>query len=173
MDRELQLLSQISNNEHVTQRQLAKELGLSLGSINGILQDMINKGYINVHQINSRALKYIITPLGKKAKDLKTYDEVVVSYKMISKVRQMTKKIIEEQIEKGYYHFYLYGQHDEVYKIVKMSIIEAKRLHNVKYHEIELLSEVDSTDSIVITWNNDDGVTTDNNLVLNVLSNVV
>ncbi|GKX30050.1 hypothetical protein SH1V18_25300 [Vallitalea longa] len=173
MDRELQLLSEISNNEHVTQRQLAKELGLSLGLINSIVQDMINKGYINVRQINSRSLKYIITPLGKKEKDLKTYDEVVVSYKMISRVRQMTKKIIEEQIDKGYFDFYLFGQHDEVYKIVKMSVIEAKRLYGIKYFEVDTLNEVNNAEGIIITWNNAEGVTMDNNKVLNVLSNVV
>lgn len=173
MNRELQLLSKISNNEHVTQRQLAKELGLSLGLINGIIQDMINKGYINVQQINSRSLKYIITPLGEKEKDLKTYDEVVVSYKMINRVRYRAKKIIEEQVEKGYFDFYLYGQHDEVYKIVKMCVIEAKRLYNIKYLEIDTLEEVDDAQGVVITWNSDEGVTMDNNMVLNVLSNVV
>lgn len=173
MDRELQLLSNISNNEHVTQRQLAKELGLSLGSINGILQEMINKGYIDVQQVNARSLRYIITPLGKTVKDIKTYDEVVISYKMISKVRQMTKRIIGQQVEKGYCHFYLYGQHDEVYRIVKMSIIEAKRLYNVTYSEIETLSEMDNEDGIVIAWNNEEGVMMDSDLVLNVLSDVV
>lgn len=172
MDRELQLLSKISNNKHVTQRQLAKELGISLGLINSIIQEMINKGYINIQQINSRSLNYIITPLGKKEKDSKTYDEVLISYKMISKLRYTTKKIIKNQIEKGYYDFYLYGQHDEVYKIVRMCAIEAKRLYNIKYYVINKLDEVTNNKGIIITWNNQEGVTTDNN-ILNVLSNVV
>lgn len=173
MDKELQMLININNNEHITQRHLAKTLGLSLGTINALVQKMIDKGYINVHQINARTLKYILTPLGAKVKAKKTYEHVVVSFRMIGRVRMMTKKIIEEQIEKGFRNFYLYGERDEVYKIVKMSIIEAKRLHNVKYFEIDQLSEMHDSEGIIITWNNSTELGHDNELVLNILSNVV
>ncbi len=156
MDKELQMLSHISQNERVTQRQLAKTSGLSLGSINALLQSMVNKGYIQIQTVNARALRYVLTPLGKEAKEQKTYEEVVVSFQMISKVRSMTKHIIEEQIEKGYHRFYLYGEHDEVYKLVKMSLIEAKRLHQVSYTEIESVGDINDVDGIIITWHNKD-----------------
>ncbi|MCT4544057.1 MAG: winged helix-turn-helix transcriptional regulator [Vallitalea sp.] len=174
MDKELQLLCNINNNKHVTQRNLAKDLGLSLGSINAILQNMIIKGYVNAQQINSRSLKYTLTPLGKKAKDKKTYDEVVVSYQMVSRVRQITKKIIREQVSKGYNKFYLYGNHDELYKLVKMSIIEAKRIYNIEYFEIDNIVEITNQEGIILTWNkNKEEINPKNNLVLNILSCVI
>ncbi len=173
MDKELQMLSHISQNERVTQRQLAKTSGLSLGSINALLQSMVSKGYVQVHTVNSRTLRYVLTPLGKEVKEQKTYEEVVVSFQMISKVRSMTKHIIEEQIEKGYHRFYLYGEHDEVYKLVKMSLIEAKRIHQVSYTEIGSVEDINDVDGIIITWHNKDELISVPYLVFNVLSDVV
>lgn len=173
MDKELQMLSHISQNERVTQRQLAKTSGLSLGSINALLQNMTNKGYIQVQTVNARTLRYVLTPLGKEVKAQKTYEEVVISFQMISKVRSMTKQIVHEQIEKGYNRFYLYGEHDEVYKLVKMSLIEAKRLHQATYAEIESVDDMNDADGIIITWHNKDELVSLPYLVFNVLSDVV
>lgn len=173
MDKELQMLSYISQNERVTQRQLAATSGLSLGSVNALLQSMINKDYIQVQTVNARTLRYVLTPLGKEVKAQKTYEEVVVSFQMISKVRAMTKRIIEEQIDKGYRKFYLYGDHDEVYKLVKMSLIEAKRLHQVSYTVIDSIDDIVDEDGIIITWHNKDELVSQPYLVFNVLSDVV
>ncbi|MCT4599114.1 MAG: winged helix-turn-helix transcriptional regulator [Vallitalea sp.] len=172
MDKELQMLININDNEHITQRQLAKKLSLSLGTINALLQRMIDKGYINVVQSNTRVFRYYLTPLGVEVKNKKTYDHIVISYNIIGRVRTMTKKFILEQIEKGITKFYIYGKHDEVYKIVKMSIIEAKRAYNLQYFEVDELTSINS-EGVVITWNNNLNIENNSHELYNILDDVI
>ena len=68
----LQVLRHIEENPEVTQRELASELGVSLGKTNYCLKALINKGFIkarNFHNSNNkRAYLYKLTPTGIEAK---------------------------------------------------------------------------------------------------------
>jgi DNA-binding MarR family transcriptional regulator len=156
MEKELQILTEISENERVSQRQLAKITGLSLGTVNAIIQKMVKNGLIKIAQLNSKTVRYILTPQGMKEKAKKTYDYVVASYNMISKIKMNTRKIINEYVKQGIDMFYIYGEDDEVYRIVKMSLIEAKREHNINYEKIEDIEGVSKNKKFVIlAWNLD------------------
>ena len=68
----LKLLRHLEENPDVTQRELAKELGISLGKANYCLKALINKGLIKAknfkNSANKRAYLYILTPQGIEAK---------------------------------------------------------------------------------------------------------
>ena len=68
----LKVLRQLEDNPEITQRELARELGVSLGKVNYCLQALIEKGFIkarNFHNSNNkRAYFYILTPQGLEAK---------------------------------------------------------------------------------------------------------
>ena len=68
----LNLLRRLEENPNVTQRKLAKELGISLGKANYCLKALINKGLIKAknfkNSANKRAYLYILTPQGIEAK---------------------------------------------------------------------------------------------------------
>ena len=68
----LKLLRHLEENPDVTQRELAKELGISLGKANYCLQALIIKGLIKAknfkNSANKRAYLYILTPQGIEAK---------------------------------------------------------------------------------------------------------
>ena len=68
----LNLLRHLEENPDVTQRELAKELGISLGKANYCLKALINKGLIKAknfkNSANKRAYLYILTPQGIDAK---------------------------------------------------------------------------------------------------------
>ncbi len=68
----LKLLRHLEENPDVTQRELAKELGISLGKANYCLKALINKGLIKAKNFNNsankRAYLYILTPQGIEAK---------------------------------------------------------------------------------------------------------
>ena len=66
------VLRHIEGNPEVTQRELAQELGISLGKANYCLKALIDKGFIkarNFHNSNhKRAYLYKLTPSGIDAK---------------------------------------------------------------------------------------------------------
>ncbi len=68
----LKLLRHLEDNPDVTQRELARELGISLGKANYCLKALINKGLIKVknfkNSANKRAYLYVLTPQGIEAK---------------------------------------------------------------------------------------------------------
>lgn len=170
MERELKILTEISEYENISQRQLAKSTGLSLGTVNALVQRMVNNGLIKVSQLNPKTVKYILTPQGMKEKAKRTYNYVVASYKMISKVKMNIKRIIEHEVARGVRMFYLFGKEDEVYKLVKMSLIEAKRRYELEYIKIDDINNMDINNNyIIMVWETD--ILEEQNDVVNVLYN--
>ncbi len=67
-----QVLKHLAAHPQATQRDLAKALGLSLGSTNFCLRAVIDQGWIKVQNFrnsrNKRAYAYLLTPDGIEAK---------------------------------------------------------------------------------------------------------
>lgn len=67
-----QLLRSIERNPELTQRQIAKELGLSLGKVNYCVKALLDKGWIKAGNFkkssNKKAYAYILTPQGIEEK---------------------------------------------------------------------------------------------------------
>lgn len=68
----LKVLRHIEANPEITQRELADELGVSLGKANYCLKALINKGLVKASNFknssNKRAYLYVLTPKGIEAK---------------------------------------------------------------------------------------------------------
>ena len=58
------VLNYISTKEDVTQRKIAKYMGLSLGQIDFILHNLVEKGLLKIEKVTPRSFKYILTPQG-------------------------------------------------------------------------------------------------------------
>ena len=67
-----QLLRTIERNPEITQRQIAKELELSLGKVNYCLKALLDKGWVVAGNFkssqNKRAYAYYLTPQGIEGK---------------------------------------------------------------------------------------------------------
>lgn len=66
------LLSLLDENPELSQRELAKELGISLGKTNYCLKALVEKGWVKTRNFrnssNKRAYIYKLTPAGVKEK---------------------------------------------------------------------------------------------------------
>lgn len=60
----LDLLTLIDTDAHVTQRTLAREMGVALGLANSYLKRGIHKGYVKVSQAPTNRYAYYLTPNG-------------------------------------------------------------------------------------------------------------
>ena len=63
-----QLLKSLEQDANLTQRQLSKELGISLGKVNYSLQSLIQKGFVKIDNFKNSKHKiqysYLLTPTG-------------------------------------------------------------------------------------------------------------
>jgi EPS-associated MarR family transcriptional regulator len=68
----LKVLRHLEQTPEITQRELAKELGISLGKTNYCLKALIGRGFIKARNFktsaNKRAYLYVLTPRGIEAK---------------------------------------------------------------------------------------------------------
>ena len=68
--RTLKLLEAIDSSEPPTQRELARDLNISLGLVNAFVKRLAKKGYFKITTIPKKRAKYLLTPKGAMAKSV-------------------------------------------------------------------------------------------------------
>ena len=74
-----EVLRKINKKPNTSQRELAEELGFSLGKLNYCLKALVDKGYVKINNFNKKKNKisyfrYIITPKGISERTKLTID---------------------------------------------------------------------------------------------------
>jgi EPS-associated MarR family transcriptional regulator len=94
------LLKSLEQDTNKTQRQLSKELGISLGKVNYCLQNLIQKGFIKINNFknsnNKIQYSYLLTPKGLEEKTKLTIDFLRAKTKEYEMLKKEVEKIIEE-----------------------------------------------------------------------------
>jgi len=130
MERELLILTQIEQQEDATQRDIARETGMALGSVNLLLREMTKKGLVKIERLNARSVRYMLTPKGLKEKTEKTYKYIKRSYDHIMSVTRSVGEILQSAHVQQAGFVYLYGPRNEIYQIIKMAL---QQQQNVRY----------------------------------------
>ena len=75
---DFKLLRLIESSPEISQREISKKSGLSLGKVNYCLKSLANKGWIKIKRFSKSEHKigyiYVMTPEGLKTKSLMTID---------------------------------------------------------------------------------------------------
>jgi len=122
-DNEFKLISEISENENITQRELSKRLNLSLGSVNILIKKMIKEGLIKMNQVSKRQVLYMITPAGIMEKTKKTSRYIKVHYNAINETKKKIKRALEE-INKEYDTIYFLKSESEIDQVLNAAVDE-------------------------------------------------
>lgn len=140
------VLSQIYQNDVVSQRQLTEKTNLSLGSVNIILNRLITRGWIKIEKVSARQLRYILTPQGIARCTRKTVAFVKHAYRQIQFLQQALTAIHQEHPGNT---LVLYGDNDEIYQI----LIQAASEHKLDVICVRDCKEIDKTNHpIAIVW---------------------
>ncbi|MGH7371550.1 MAG: winged helix-turn-helix transcriptional regulator [Candidatus Methylomirabilales bacterium] len=86
--RELELLTEIAKGQGVTQRALAKKLGMALGLTNLYIKRLARKGYVKIVNVKRSRLKYLLTPRGIAEKARLAYQYVEYSLGYYTQLRE-------------------------------------------------------------------------------------
>ena len=91
---QLKVLRMLHEQPDLSQRNLAKELGVSLGGINYCFKALVEKGWIKLENFNASKHKlgyiYVLTPSGLKSKSILTINFLK---KKIQEYEQLSNEI--------------------------------------------------------------------------------
>jgi len=107
--RDLQLLSEIEASETVTQRGLAKGLGIALGLTNLYIKRLVKKGHIKVINIQKNRIRYLITPKGIAEKSRLTYEYMQYSFQLYRQACTLLRARLRDLAEQGRKRLVFYG----------------------------------------------------------------
>ena len=107
--RELEILERLEGNGHLTQRDLSKEVGIALGLVNHLLKKMVTKGWIKIKNIDSKKIRYLITPEGAREKSGLLYKRVESTIHFYLDAKRVIKEKVEHLKGDGVKSVSIYG----------------------------------------------------------------
>ena len=110
--RTLQLLKEIEKNHMPSQRQLARQLNISLGLVNSFVKRLAQKGYFKITHIPKNRVRYILTPKGAAEKTRLTYAYIKYSYTFYKDARHKLRELFRHLERQGARRLVFYGTGD-------------------------------------------------------------
>ena len=99
-----QLLKSLEKNSNLTQRQLSKELGISLGKVNYCLQSLIQRGFVKINNFKNSNHKlqysYLLTPKGIEEKTKLTIEFLKVKTEEYEELKKEVEKLTNAETGK-------------------------------------------------------------------------
>lgn len=137
-EREVQLLFQISSpHDFLSQRELAKRTGVSIGLINAVLRKLILSGFVRVKALNKKKLSYLLTPKGTIHMAQRSYQAVLNTIRNYQELETKIGILISQHIDNDHKNFFLYGDGeltDIVERVMrrqfKNSVVVMKKINN-------------------------------------------
>ena len=99
------LLKTLEENPGLSQRDMAKRLGVSLGKINYCLNALVDKGFLKINNFrnsdNKPAYVYLLTPHGVEQKARMTIEFLHYKVQEYEKLREEIEELKNEAKQKG------------------------------------------------------------------------
>jgi hypothetical protein len=108
----LGVLDAVERNPSVTQRSVARELGIALGLVNAYLHRCLNKGLIKIGQVPPRRYAYYLTPRGMSEKSRLTATYLMDSFAFFRQARTQCNELFQELAARGQCRLALVGSGD-------------------------------------------------------------
>ena len=111
--RTLKILEKVDNDGAPSQRDLARDLNISLGLVNSFIKRLVKKGFFKIGHLPKNRVRYILTPRGVAEKSRLTYEYIQYSFKFYRDARQKLGDLFAElQTQQGVRRIVFYGAGD-------------------------------------------------------------
>jgi DNA-binding MarR family transcriptional regulator len=94
----------------VSQRELARRTGFSVGLVNAVLKKLIHTGYVKTSHLNRRSIEYLLTPQGFAQTALRSYRYIVNTMRGYREIQCKLQAILAALQAEGFTDFYLHGE---------------------------------------------------------------
>ena len=91
--RTLKILEKLDNDVVPSQRDLARDLNISLGLVNSFIKRLVKKGYFKARHVPKNRMRYFLTPKGASEKTRLTYEYIQHSYNFYKEARQKLRDL--------------------------------------------------------------------------------
>lgn len=108
----LGLLNAVEANSQLTQRSVARELGIALGLANAYLKRCVRKGLIKVNQVPANRYAYYLTPKGFAEKSRLTAEYLTISFNFFRSARGQCAEVFDHCEARGWRRIALAGVGD-------------------------------------------------------------
>jgi len=105
----LGILNAVHENERITQRSVAQELGIALGLANAYLKRCARKGLIKVSQAPANRYAYYLTPQGFAEKSRLTAEYLSESFRFFRNARNQCSEALQYATHRGWTRVALHG----------------------------------------------------------------
>lgn len=130
----LGMLSAVERDSRLTQRTLARELGIALGLANAYLKRCAKKGFIKVRQVPVNRYAYYLTPRGFAEKSRLTAEYLTVSFDFFRRARLDAVALLAACHARGWRRAALWGA-GELAEVMVLSAADA---------DVEILCVIDT-----------------------------
>lgn len=104
--------SQGSDVERVSQRSIAKALGMSVGLTNAILRRLVEKGFVMVRRVNHNNAHYLVTPQGLQQIGKRSYLYLRRTIGHVVRYKERLREFCHQQAAAGIREIVLVGESD-------------------------------------------------------------
>lgn len=104
--------SQISDVKRVSQRSIAKALGMSVGLTNAILKRLVEKGFVMVRRVNHNNAHYLVTPQGIQEIGRRSYLYLRRTIGHVVRYKERLRDFCRQQAAAGIREIVLVGESD-------------------------------------------------------------
>ncbi|MBI2082704.1 MAG: winged helix-turn-helix transcriptional regulator [Deltaproteobacteria bacterium] len=111
-NRDLAILNDISRQPTISQRELARKSGISLGLINVTIKKFVEDGYINTARVNKRKIKYLLTPEGVEITTKRSYQKLNTTIRNYKEIEKELVKLLLDLYQAGFNYFSIHGNGD-------------------------------------------------------------
>src|SRR6516162_8844401 len=108
----LSVLTSIERDSAITQRALARELGIALGLANAYLRRCVRKGLVKMRQVPLNRYAYYLTPQGLAEKSRLTAEYLAASLDFFRRARVDCAALFRQCEARGWRYVALYGAGD-------------------------------------------------------------
>lgn len=122
-DKETVVLDSIFHKPSISQRELAKMTGVSLGLVNVILRKFVSTGYIQVSRLNKRKIQYLLTPQGLLETVKKTHKYATETIQNYKRIQSQLVSLLKSLHTSGYDYFSIQGD-GELRELLESVLLE-------------------------------------------------
>lgn len=148
VEKEFQLIQEISRNPHRTQRDLSLSVGLSLGMTNLLIKRLARKGLIKVSQLDWNRTQYLLTFKGAMEKTRKSYRYSLYTIRVFRQIRENISVALSREYATGHRDFAVVAQ-DEILELIQ-ELIEEFHFPRAQFAFLRRMEEVPSSATVVL-----------------------
>jgi DNA-binding MarR family transcriptional regulator len=136
----LAVLDVIEQDRNVTQRDVARQLGIALGLANAYLKRCVRKGLVKVSQAPARRYAYYLTPQGFAEKSRLTASYLAYSFSFFRRARTECNELLNHVARRGQRRIALIGPSD----LAEIVLLVAPE------HSVEVVGIIAASDDLAI-----------------------